>query len=73
MAEQAQKRQRRGAPQLALFLGRAVEDDADFFEGDEAAFDHFVEAREDFFDALLRFDDLEDDGRSCDKRSSLSV
>ena len=63
MAEQAQKQQRGAAPQLALFLGRAVEDDADFFEGDEAAIHHFVEAGKDFFDALGGLDDLENDGQ----------
>ena len=46
----------------ALFFGGAVKDDADFFEGDEAAFDHFVEVGEDFFDAFLGFDDFENDG-----------
>jgi hypothetical protein len=29
---------------VTLFCDGAVEDDADFFEGDEATFDHFVEA-----------------------------
>src|SRR6266852_1051463 len=46
-----------------LVFSGAVEDDADFFEGDEAAVDPFVEARENFFDALGRFDDFEDDGK----------
>src|SRR5260370_14375564 len=44
-----------------LFLGGAVEDDADFFERDEAAVDHFVEAGKNFFDALPGIDDIEDD------------
>ena len=47
---------------FALLFGGAVEDDADFFEGDEAAVDHFVEARKNFLDALGRFDDFENDG-----------
>src|SRR6266581_9116890 len=46
-----------------LLFGGAVEDDADFFEGDEAAIDHFVEAGKNFFDALSGFDDFEDDGK----------
>src|SRR2546430_14428004 len=51
---------RRHAPNL--FLGRAVEDDADFFESDEAAFHHFVQVGENSFDALDGFDDFKNDG-----------
>src|SRR5216683_1268161 len=47
---------------FALLFGGAVEDDADFFEGDEAAVDHFVEAGKNFFDAFGGLDDFEDDG-----------
>src|SRR5882762_1570683 len=46
-----------------LLLGGAVEDDADFFEGDEAAVDHFVETGKNLFDALGGFDDFENDGQ----------
>ena len=44
-----------------LFLGGAVEDDADLFEGDEAAVDHLVEAGKNLFDALDGLDDFEND------------
>jgi hypothetical protein len=46
-----------------LLLGRAVEDDADFFDGDEAAVNHFVEAGKNLFDALGGLDDFENDGQ----------
>ena len=46
-----------------LFLRGAIEDDADFFEGDEAAVHHFIEAGKDLLDALGGFDDLENDGQ----------
>src|ERR1700722_12848274 len=41
---------------------RAVEDYADFFQGDQAAADHLVELGQDLFDALAGFDDFNDDG-----------
>src|SRR5712664_2913475 len=47
----------------SLFVGGAVENYSHFFERNEAAFDHFVEAGENFFDALGGFDDLEHDGQ----------
>ena len=40
----------------------AVEDHADFFHGDQAAADHFVEAGKHGFDVLLRFNDFDHDG-----------
>ena len=49
-------------PHSRLFPGGAVQDYADLFERDQAAIDHFVEARENFLDALDRLDDFEDDG-----------
>ena len=45
---------------VGLFFGGAVENDADFFEGDEAAIDHFVEAGKDGVDALLNLDFMDD-------------
>jgi hypothetical protein len=47
----------------ALLFRSAVQNYADFFEGDQAAFDHFVELRQDLVDALLRFDDFENHGQ----------
>src|SRR6266446_1209833 len=55
------RRQARRTPKL--FLCGAVEDDANFFEGDEAAVNHLVEAWENFFDALVGLDDFENDGK----------
>src|SRR5712692_1427331 len=46
-----------------LFLGGAVEDDADLFEGDEAAVNHFVEAGKNLLDPLSGLDDFENDGQ----------
>jgi len=48
---------------LRSFLCGAIENDANFFQRDEAAVDHFVEARENFFDALGGLDDFENDGQ----------
>src|SRR6267378_5854637 len=44
-----------------LFFGRAIEDYADLFEGDEAAVNHFVEAGENLLYTLGGLDDFEDD------------
>ncbi len=46
---------------LVLFLGGAVKDNADFFEGDEAAADHFIEAGKNLLNSFVGFDDLEDE------------
>src|SRR5437588_10230466 len=46
---------------VRLFLGGTVEDDANLFQGDEAAVDHFVETGKNLFDALGRLNDFEDD------------
>src|SRR6267143_2688256 len=54
-----------------LFLGGAIENYPHFLERDEAAFDHFVEAGKNFFDALDGFDDLEDDGQVLGQAESL--
>src|SRR5262245_42084736 len=53
-----------GAParKNRLLLGGSVQDDAYFFERDEPAFHHFVEARKDLLDALGGFDDFDDHG-----------
>src|SRR5712664_2509245 len=55
----------------SLFLGGAVENDSHFFEGDEAAFDHFVEAGKNILDTLGRFDNLEDDGQVLGQAENL--
>src|SRR6266478_5303117 len=55
----------------ALFFGGPVEDDADFLKGDEAAFDHFVEAGKNFLDALGGFNDLEHDGQVLGQTENL--
>src|SRR5271156_1594682 len=52
-----------GEKRLALFLGDAVEDYANFFQGDQSALDHFVETGENGVDAFLRFDDLDNNGQ----------
>src|SRR5215470_8944278 len=48
---------------LNLLFRGAVEDDANFFEGDEAAADHFVETRKNGFDFFCSLDDFDDDGQ----------
>src|SRR5712671_2257439 len=55
----------------SLFLGGAVEDDSHFFQRDEAAFDHLVEAGENFFDALARFDNFKHDGQVLGQAENL--
>ena len=47
--------------QARLLFGGAVEDDANFFQGDEATVDHFVKFGKDLVDAFLVFDDFEND------------
>src|SRR5262245_49451501 len=46
-----------------LLLGGSVQDDAYFFERDEPAFHHLVEARKDLLDTLGGFDDFDDHGK----------
>src|SRR5262249_10453593 len=57
------KAKARGLAHSKLLLCGAVENDADFLEGDEAAIHHLIEAGKDLFNALGGFDDFENDGQ----------
>lgn len=51
------------AASAILFLVRAIQDHANYFERRESAADHFVEPRRIFFDALGELGRLDHDGQ----------
>src|SRR5205807_6292009 len=50
-----------------LSFSGAVQDDADFLQGDEATIHHFVQPGKELFNALGGLDDLENDGQILGK------